>query len=237
MKLNNLIELRIFIYYMTKKIIKRKRNKTRNKREKKRIKRVTRRCRKGGTILGSGKDGCIIDSLSCGQFSRENGYVAKIFKRGITINKAINNKLAQIDPDNKRFNRYFFPLDNECDQAMKTNLDILACFKQNDELKDTNAVVFEKYLISFNPEQMTKPQYRYLRESLEILKTNGISHGDLPDNVMLDPHDNLPRIIDWENATFSTNESDFIIDWNAFLFHYKVSKPKLTTQSDYDNNL
>ncbi len=222
---------------MTKKIIKRtmrikkKRNKT------KRNKTRTSRCRKGGTILGMGKDGCIIDSLSCGQFSRENGYVAKIFKREITINKAINNKLAQIDPDNKRFNRYFFPLDNECDQAIKTNLDILACFNTNGESDDMTAVVFEKYLIPFNPKAMTKSQYRYLRESLEILKTNGISHGDLPNNVMLDPDDNLPRIIDWENATFSTNESDFIIDWNAFLFHYKVSKPKLTTQSDYDNNL
>lgn len=228
---------------MTKKIIKRtmrikrKRNKTRDKRAKKIIKRRTRRCRKGGTILGSGKDGCIIDSLSCGQFSRENGYVAKIFKKGITINKAINDKLAQIDTDNTRFNRYFFPLDNEFDQDMKTNSDVLACFNKNGELNGTNAVVFEKHLISFNPKAMTKVQYRYLRESLEILKANGISHGDLPDNVMIDPYDNLPRIIDWENATFSTNESDFIIDWNAFLFHYKVSKPKLTTHADYDNNL
>lgn len=223
---------------MTKKIIKRtmrikktKRNKTkRNKNKRKKIHR-------GGTILGMGKDGCIIDSLSCGNFSRENGYVAKIFKKGITINKAINDKLAQIDPDNRRFNRYFFPLDNECDQDMKTNPDVLACFNKNGELNDTTAVVFEKYLIPFNPKNMTKQQYRYLRESLEILKANGISHGDLPDNVMIDPYDNLPRIIDWENATFSTNESDFIIDWNAFLFHYKVSKPKLTTHTDYDNNL
>ena len=222
---------------MTKKIIKRKRNKTRNKREKKRIKRVTRRCRKGGTILGMGKDGCIIDSLSCGQFSRENGYVAKIFKKGIVINKAINDKLSQIDPDNKRFNRYFFPLDIECVQDMKTNPDVIDCLKKNDKFGDTTTVVFEKYLIPMNPKNMTKTQYSYLRESLETLKRNGISHGDLPDNVMLDPYDNLPRIIDWENAVFTTNESDFNIDWNAFLFHYKVSKPKLTTHPDYDNNL
>lgn len=216
---------------MKKKIIKTnktcKQRRTREKRVKKRkmVKRRTRRFHRGGTILGIGKDGCIIDSLSCGKYSRENGYVAKIFKKGIVINNAINNKLEQIDPDNKRFNRYYFPLNPECDQDIKTNPDVLACFNKNGELNDTTAVVFEKYLISFNPEKMTKPQYRYLRESLEILKTNGISHGDLPDNVMIDPNDNLPRIIDWENATFSTNESDLIIDWNAFLFHYKVSKP------------
>jgi RIO-like serine/threonine protein kinase len=185
----------------------------------------TRFGRKGGTILGMGKDGCIIDSVSCDKFSRENGYVAKIFKRGITINKAINDKLAQIDPDNKRFNRYYFPLNNICDQVIKTNPDVLACFKKNNaEFNDT--IVFQKYLIQMNPKHMTKSQYRHLRESLELLKANGISHGDLPDNVMLDPNDNLPRIIDWENAVFSTNDSDFIIDRNAFLFHYSVLKSK-----------
>ena len=192
-----------------------KRNKTCKKKR-------TRHRREGGTILGSGKDGCIIDSISCGQFSRENGYVAKVLKKGIIINKAINNKLAQIDPDNKRFNRYYFPLDDECIQDTKTNPDVLACFKNDAVLDDTNVVVFEKYLTSLTPKNMTKTQYRYLRESLDILKANGISHGDLPDNVMLDPTDNLPRIIDWENATFSSNES---IDRNAFLFHYGVSKP------------
>ena len=170
----------------------------------------------GGTILGRGKDGYIIDSLSCGQFSKKNGYVAKLFNKGITINKSINDKLAQTDPDNKRFNRYYFPLGQDI-LASNTIL----------EFDDTIAIGFQKYLIPFTPKNMTKPQYRYLRESLEILKATGISHGDLPDNVMLDPNDNLPIIIDWENATFSTNESDFIIDWNAFLFHYKVSKPKL----------
>jgi serine/threonine protein kinase len=214
---------------MKKTKSKTKRIKT--KREKNRRKRATRKTRfcrkkihKGGAILGMGKDGCIIDSLSCDKYSREKGYVAKIFKKGIVINKSINDKLAQIDPDNKRFNLYYFPLDNACEQNMKTNPDVVACFKKNGEFNDT--IVFEKYLIPMNPEKMTKLQYRYLRESLEILKTNGISHGDLPDNVMLDPNDNLPRIIDWENAVFSTNESDFIIDWNAFLFHYKTCKSK-----------
>ena len=170
---------------------------------------TTKQLNYGGiTILGRGKDGCIIDSPFCGQFSRENGYVAKLFNKGIIINKEVNNKLGQIDPNNKRFNRYYFPLDAECEQS------ILACFKKNGGFDDI--IVFQKHLIHMTPKHMTKSQYKHLRESLEILKTNGISHGDLPDNVMLDPDDNLPRIIDWENSTISTNESDFIIDWNAF---------------------
>jgi hypothetical protein len=206
---------------------------TRNNKKTKKSKR--KKMHRGGTILGRGKDGCIIDSISCDKFSRENGYVSKIFKKGIIINQAVNNKLAQIDPDNKRFNRYFFPLDDECNQDMKTNPDVLACFNTNDEFDDTNAIVFEKYLIHMNPKTMTKLQYRYLRESLEILKANRISHGDLPDNVMIDPTDNLPRIIDWENAIFSVNESDFIIDWNAFLFHYGVKKSKTLMLSNVNN--
>ena len=71
---------------------------------------------------------------------------------------------------------------------------------------------------------MTKSQYRYLRESLDILLKNKISHNDLPDNVMIDPDDNMPRIIDWDNASFIDNESFDMMDYNAFLNHYKAVK-------------
>jgi serine/threonine protein kinase len=59
---------------------------------------------------------------------------------------------------------------------------------------------------------------------LDILYKNKILHNDLPDNVMIDPNDNMPRIIDWDNATFRDNESFDMIDYNAFLTHYKVVK-------------
>ena len=43
--------------------------------------------------------------------------------------------------------------------------------------------------------------FRYIRKSIEILlHANNIKHGDLSNNVMIDKHDKVPRIIDWENA-------------------------------------
>ncbi len=192
-----------------------------NRKKINRKKRGTRRrrsCHKGGTILGRGGDGCIIDSLSCGGFSKETGYVAKILKNKSRINHAVNNKLAEIDPENKRFNRYYFPSGTACTQDIETNSDILG-LKSRGEFNGIFG--FQKYLIDMKA--MTKEQYHYLRDSMEILKKNKIFHGDLPGNVMIDPNDNLPRIIDWENANFSTDEKDFIMDWYAFLTHFKVS--------------
>ena len=61
---------------------------------------------------------------------------------------------------------------------------------------------FQKRLIPLEPKRLTTIQYRYLRRSLEILHENGICHGDLPGNVMMDPNDGMPRIIDWENAFY-----------------------------------
>ena len=182
---------------------------------------------KAGTILGIGKDGCIIDSFSSNKYSKENGYVTKIFDKKITMNKFLNDKLAEIDPENKRFNRYF-SLDSSndfCDSCNKNlmihNPDYISCLNKGLDL-DENKFVFQKYLIPLDPERMTKKQYRYLRESLQILHNNDISHGDLPNNVMLDPDDMLPRIIDWEEAKIPSDTLDKKIDFDAFLYHFKA---------------
>ena len=50
-----------------------------------------------------------------------------------------------------------------------------------------------------------------------ILHENNISHGDLPDNVMLDPQTNNPIIIDWENANLNAGPKDKEIDYNTFM--------------------
>jgi len=178
---------------------------------------------KAGTILGIGKDGCIIDSFSSNKYSKENGYVTKIFDKKITINKNLNDKLAEIDPENKRFNRYF-SLDSSNDYEKNfiiNNPDYISCLNKGLDL-DENKFVFQKYLIELDPERMTKKQYRYLRESLQILHNNNISHGDLPNNVMLDPDDMLPRIIDWEEAKNPADTLDKKIDFDAFLYHFKA---------------
>jgi len=205
-----------------------KMKKTRKLRKLKKLKKTIKKRgkkQKAGTILGIGKDGCIIDSFSSSKYSKENGYVTKIFDKKIRINKNLNDKLAEIDPENKRFNRYFF-LDSSNDfekNLMIHNSDYISCLNKGLDLDEKN-FAFQKYLIPFDPERMTKKQYRYLRESLQILHNNNISHGDLPNNVMLDPHDMLPRIIDWEEAKFPADELDKNIDFDAFMYHFKSSK-------------
>ena len=180
----------------------------------------------GTGVLGTGASGCVIDSLSCGKLSRENGYVAKILNQNVDINISLQNKLAEIDPDNKRFNRYH---NANCEiEGIINNADIKACLQKGLQL-DKHNIVFQRYLVPLQPsqtskQQMTKSQYRYLRESLDILHKNKISHNDLPDNVMIDPYDNMPRIIDWDNASFIDNESIDMMDYNAFVHHYQVKK-------------
>ena len=180
-------------------------------------KRIVDRTLLGSGIIGTGTSGCVIDSISCGELSRENGYVAKLLNKNVTINILLHRKLAEIDPDNKRFNRYY-----PCEIVdIKNNVDIKACLQKGLQLSDNN-IVFQRYLVPLV--RMSKSQYRYLRESLNILYKNKILHNDLPDNVMIDPDDNMPRIIDWDHATFMDNNSYDMMDYNAFLHHYKVSK-------------
>jgi hypothetical protein len=209
----------------TKKQTKRQKRKTRTRSRTR--KRIYTKYKRGGNVLGTGASGCVVDSLSCGKLSRENGYVAKILNQNVYINIPLQNKLAEIDPDNKRFNRYY--KDDTCEiVGITNNADIKACLQKGLKLNDTN-IVFQRYLLPLQPSQtqkqnLSKSQYRYLRESLDILRENKILHNDLPDNVMIDPDDNMPRIIDWDNATFSDNKSFDMMDYNAFLNHYKVVK-------------
>jgi hypothetical protein len=190
-------------------------------------KRIYNKYKRGGNILGTGASGCVIDSLSCGKLSRENGYVAKILNKNVDINIPLQNKLAEIDPDNKRFNRYH--KDDTCEiEGIINNTDIKACLQKGLKL-DKHNIVFQRYLVPLeeshtSKQQMTKSQYRYLRESLDILHKNKILHNDLPDNVMIDPYDNMPRIIDWDNASFFDNDSFAAIDYNAFVHRYQVKK-------------
>ena len=213
------------VKYKKRKTTKRKRKTRTANRNTKKLDRTIL----GTGILGTGASGCVIDSLSCGKLSRENGYVAKILNKNVDINIPLQNKLAEIDPDNKRFNRYYLPREYDCEiEGFINNADIKACLQKGLQL-DKHNIVFQRYLVPLeeshtSKQQMTKSQYRYLRESLDILRENKILHNDLPDNVMIDPYDNMPRIIDWDNASFIDNESFAMMDYNAFLYHYKAIK-------------
>jgi len=199
--------------YKSKKNIINKNTKKKNK---------TSKNRKGGTILGIGKDGCVFDSIYCSDLSENKNYVAKFLYNNKKINIELNNKLAELDPNNERFNRYYFPDMNNCIEKENYNQDFIECSKKG-KISKSN-MVFEYRLEPFNEQKMTKSQYRYLRDSLQLLHDNNISHGDLPTNVMLNPMNNMPVIIDWEEAKMNADSLDKQIDMNAFLDYYKVGK-------------
>ena len=199
----------------TKKI-KKKQNQNNNKKSKSKSKKI----KKGGEVLGKGKDGCIIDSIPHEIYNKSNGYVAKILNKGSITNRELQKKLQEIDPQEKRFARYIFP-ENTHTHGIGMNEDILICGFSKDEIGE---IVFMRKLIPVDGCKLTKTQYRWLRDSLDLLHTKDISHGDLPENIMIDPHDNLPRIIDWENATMNAGTIDKQIDYNAFLTHFKCIK-------------
>jgi hypothetical protein len=155
------------------------------------------------------------------KFSKENGYVAKILYNGKQINKEVNDTLASLDPNNERYNRYFLPELESCLKNDDYNEDLLRCTQNGS--KNDMTIVFERKLNPFDNKKMTKAQYRYLRDSLKILHDNNVSHGDLPENVMMDPITHMPIIIDWEEAKIDADIINKQIDMNAFLDNYKIS--------------
>ena len=201
----------------TKKKINTRKNTRKNKKNNKQ-KRV------GGTILGYGSEGCIVDSFSCGDYSIQSGYVAKIVKKGKTDNyDKIHEILIRIDPYEERFAMYHIKQGFEC--SLPTSSDIIDCEKKMKSPLNTERILITKLLHPIiDNRKLTKAQYRYLRKSLEILRDNDIYHGDLPDNVMLNPDTNLPIIIDWGHQSRLMTENDTArdFDYNKFMQNYST---------------
>jgi thiamine kinase-like enzyme len=190
--------------------------------------------KRGGNILGSGTDGCIVDSIECDEFNTENGYVAKILypTEERKFNGEINDKLAVLDPENLRFNRYYIVDKKTCTEKPEFKEDAEKCTtlakfhdKHLSSSKSSSSrhkrrkqkILFQRRLEPLKTDEMTKSQYRHLKKSIEILHENDISHGDLLGNVMMHPETKLPVIIDWETAKLF-DEMDKSVDRTAF-FH------------------
>lgn len=192
--------------------------KTKNDKKTKKHKKTVKQ---GGSIVGLGAEGCIIDTIQCGKYSNELGYIAKVVKKGFHNDKefvSIQEILMKIDPEEIRFAHYHLQVnDSKCD--IKDNVDVKQCELQMKSEIDKNRFYMTKKLITVDPSKLDKRQYRHLRTSLEILRENKIIHGDLPGNVMLNSLTNLPVIIDWDNSIM-VNESNTKyqdLDMKAFL--------------------
>ena len=127
--------------------------------------------------------------------------------------------LKEIDPFEDRFlqTTISVPYSEFIRTQTETNSDIKECMKKGFQFDETSTVLFMRKLVPLDTQKMTKEQYRYLRDSITILQQNHILHGDLPGNVMMDPiKNNLPIIIDWENAIFYPDPIVKNLDMIAF---------------------
>ena len=201
--------------------------KNRKKTYKKKIKKNKTKKRIGGEILGNGIQGCIVDSIKCGHYTKENGFVAKLLKKDEYDNEreirqeTIQMKLSVIDPNEERFALYH---KENCD--ISKNKDVKKCEKLLGYGIDTDNIFFTKKLDSINPLELTKFQWRHLRDSVSLLRKIGIIHGDLPNNIMLNPDTKMPVIIDWDSSilmNYSYDEPTLAMDYNAFMNPYFFS--------------
>ena len=158
------------------------------------------------SIIGYGKDGYVFT------VPEHPTLVFKWFRIGTIVNYELQIKLKQIDPLEKRFAIYSF-------LNMFNDMGELRHIKRQGEgilHAEVNEMVSMRRLIPLDTQKMSLKQYRYLKTSIEILHKNGICHCDLIGNIMLDPDDQLPRIIDWENAKFPMSDVGKYIDIGAF---------------------
>ena len=154
----------------------------------------------------------------------QNGYVAKVVKKDKTDNyDKLHKILIRIDPYEERFALYHIKHSYEC--SLPSPSDIIDCEKKIKSSLNTERILITKLLQPIiDNRKLTKAQYRYLRKSIEILRDNGIHHGDLLDNVMLNPDTNLPIIIDWGNQSrlMAVNDTARDFDYNIFMRNYST---------------
>ena len=148
-----------------RKTIKRRKGRRNNKSKKYRNRKKS--IKMGGKILGTGKDGCVIDSINYGNYTNDNGYVAKILNS--VINYDLINRLKQIDPNEIRFVHYIMPDETFDMELLKQNEDYMTC-KNN--LSGNLNIIFMKKLNPINTRELNKQQYRYLRESFFVRYSN-----------------------------------------------------------------
>jgi hypothetical protein len=159
-------------------------------------------------------------------YSLNNGYIARLQQKGEIPDKDIHATLKKIDHGIDRFASFYFEYDDNSPEFInQTKREELMRFFDTD---DFSHIVIYKTLNRVDSRCLTKIQYRYLRDSLVVMHKNKIIHGDLPENVMIDPDDQMPRIIGWKHSKKCDNYDDMMtgieIDMNAFFTHYKVGK-------------
>ena len=143
--------------------------------------------------------------------------IAKVRTRRARVNNPVQRRVNELDPRGERFalaqNKLLKGVFN------KTQTRALEA-AANEPLRQV-VTLMPRYA-PLDAKQLTRRQYRHLRASVELLAKNDILHGDLPDNVMLNPQTGMPVIIDFDESVAPSKQTN--IDRNAFMTHFKVKR-------------
>jgi hypothetical protein len=167
-------------------------------------------------ILSNSREGVIVELDPCfdGRLC-----VAKILTGG-RLKRKLHSKLRLLDPEGKRFAEYrVMFIENVLSTAQQKEIEGVS----GRSLQPT--VLLSPSYEKIDPKSLTKRQYRHLRESVELLASNNIAHGDLPENVMLNVCTRLPVIIDFGEGILNADKIALEIDRIAFLTFFRVARP------------
>lgn len=153
----------------------------------------------------------------------------------------IGERLRIIDPDQTRF---IYSLPKKCiecnvklkdlsDPIQKVLKKINPFVKDEDTLSNFN--MFNMFAVNSyeNVSAIPENKKKYLKESLEILHTNGICHMDLHKLNILEGYDRYPRIIDFgESYLFDTKNTSLIDELNKQKDWTTLNTTLFTTPKD-----
>jgi hypothetical protein len=168
------------------------------------------------TVLKVSRDGIIVRFVKP---IEKDFHIAKVHTSAGKIKTKLHRKLRDIDPQGERYAMYKNKFTRGIfSKAGMTNLRKL--LKPGQTIQ--KIVQLSPIYKLLQPKKMTRKQYRFLRRSVEMLKENSISHGDLPDNVMQHPSTGMPVIIDFDEGNFPADAKISQMDSAAFMTHFKI---------------
>lgn len=161
----------------------------------------------GGVKLGEGSTSWIIEpALPCNDESTK-GLVTKLFidsseTHSGEMNEKILKKLKMIDPDQQRF-IYPTSICNKTIRLSKAQKDAVFEVTGKKPLTTEGLKYFNMAKVMKADFPLTAPSADFVRESMKLLHSNGIIHGDLHRNNIMIGSDYKPRIIDFGLAKVS----------------------------------
>lgn len=189
----------------------------------------TRRRKKGGEIIASGKSAKVIyPAIPCKDGRDMTNYVSRVINddRMISflayLNKKLMQKLKEIDPEQKYF---LYPDHCEPGELLESN--------KEDGVTETSKIRSEfilkgkQSLKKFNKDLLSAKQKTHILNGFELLNKNKILHGDIQrGNIIIGP-DDLPRFIDFDRAVVDAPENILKLEkrfLKGFLLNSKLSE-------------